>query len=823
MNNPPPRPGRLPKTYRLALYGKSGSGKTCVLAALAMSRSAHPAGATCIRVHPDPTNLVQYPAQLNGAEWLDEAIGKLEADETPGMNPLDEPGTRIVRYQFAADEVPEFRVELFDYSGELINPREQFDPGSLASALRAQMEAVDGLLVAVGTPRDEGPAVKTFDSPDQVRMLAEAFAEVKPGRPIPIALVVTKWDRHSDLDAATPAEESRRLAEFLDSGTAPEHTRLRDALRNAVGESNLRAFPVSAFGGHVRREGHDHPRPGPLRSFGLEDPFLWCATRRAELDLGGLRRAVGAAEGIGSVGPFFRRDGNPALGDRFRADSEERAEFDRLVRRRRHLRGRFVGIATGSIVTAILIAWVLGSTIRDLGGWRTAQLAHGPAATTGEIDAALAWLGHYSECPWHWPAHLAMLTPAAARAEAGKLQEGREQQAWEPVANLAPDVIKQEEPARHYLGGFPLGRHAPDATAILAKAKDTRARRVNEEALIKAEQRIAAIPTSPTLAQLEALRKEVEALPPLVDHVSEDQKVRRDAALHNINARIAAAVADADWNDFLKSYNGLIKAAQVSEAADILRRRRLSDDKGRAIVKQFLDVAPGLIVQNASALADDHQWSEARSFLDGCERWPLDLRPDPLMQKIRAERARVDRREDEWLYAEFTRGLRLKQADDYLENAPLRTMKDEVGAYKKYLERRQGKLKLFLHLLYVKWGENCWNNSYNIVTVSFDNRRAIEATGVTSKALVETPGFEPFAFEGKVDQRFPVEISIVNHDYAIGGGDHDHGSAFEKLTLGELAEGQILKLRFNHGVNEARFRVTGMPEEPTLPAWRHPL
>lgn len=68
MNNPPPRPGRLPKTYRLALYGRSGSGKTCVLAALAMSRSAHPAGATCMRVHPDPTNPVQYPAQLKGAE-----------------------------------------------------------------------------------------------------------------------------------------------------------------------------------------------------------------------------------------------------------------------------------------------------------------------------------------------------------------------------------------------------------------------------------------------------------------------------------------------------------------------------------------------------------------------------------------------------------------------------------------------------------------------------------------------------------------------------------------------------------------------------------
>jgi hypothetical protein len=51
---PNERSARGHMTYRLALYGVRASGKTCILAALAMPRPAHPLRYTCTWVEPPP-------------------------------------------------------------------------------------------------------------------------------------------------------------------------------------------------------------------------------------------------------------------------------------------------------------------------------------------------------------------------------------------------------------------------------------------------------------------------------------------------------------------------------------------------------------------------------------------------------------------------------------------------------------------------------------------------------------------------------------------------------------------------------------------------
>ena len=337
-----PRARRLPRTYRLALYGRSGSGKTCILATLAMPRAASPDGSTCVRLHPDPADRAGHEAQRVGAAWLDDAIARLEAGVVPNSNLATIPADKfLLRYQFAAAEVPEFRVDLSDYSGEHLNPREQHDPGSFASALRKRMEEMDGLLVVVEAPRPDGSG---SEAAAEARWLAEAFGEVRFNRPVPVALLVSKWDRRHDLDDATAADEAAHLAAFLDSGAAPEHTRLRDTLRHVVGPANTRAFPVSAFGGHVREGGVERPRSGLLRPLSLEAPFIWAAARRAELDLEELERRIGPGAGLRALLPGNWRGGRRAFEERFRVGSPGRAEVDRLFRRKDR---RLWGLAGG--------------------------------------------------------------------------------------------------------------------------------------------------------------------------------------------------------------------------------------------------------------------------------------------------------------------------------------------------------------------------------------------------------------------------------------------------------------------------------------------
>lgn len=822
----PPRPRRLPRTYRLALYGRSGSGKTCILATLAMPRAASPDGSTCVRLHPDPADQAGLEGQSLGAAWLDAAIERLEAGAVPEQNPGTIPPDKFnLRYQFAAAEVPEFRVELFDYSGEHINPREQHDPRSFASGLRGRMETMDGLLVVVEAPR---PEESGSGAAAEARWLAEAFGEVRFDRPVPVALLVSKWDRRHELDDTTAADEAAGLAEFLDSGVAPEHTRLRDALRHAVGPANTRAFPVSAFGGHVREGGGERPRPGPLRPLGLESPFVWAAARRAKLDLEELGRRIGPGAGLRGLlawhGPSDRR----AFAERFRVGSSGRAEVDRLFRGE----DRRLSVLAVSFILLVASAIFACVTTWDAVRWSTVQLARRQDAPDAEVEAALAWLGWYgteSGFFWHAASHRLVLTKAAARAELIELQEGRERRAWGEVSKAAGGVFTQEKPAREYLRRFPQGQHVPEARAVLATAAADRDRMRNEEALSKLEQQLKALPERSAVGALAALSKEFEALPPCLDREDAGQRRRRLTARDATNQRLNAARAAADWDHFTRSFRSLIAAGQVADAADLLEarhsgvKRSPEPDAGfRKLREEFLGVAPGLIEREAARLAEAHGWADARTLLDRCGLWHPDLRPEAVMARIRSARARVDRGQDAWLYAQLQSGHRLEQAGAYLDDAPLGTMNAEVRKYKEYLERHQGTLPLELRLKWIQWGEHCWNNGYNLVTVTLDRDKAIEATGVTSRALNQTTGFDPCKFEGRVDRVITVNVKVLDKDYLIGGGDHDHGEVEQSMTVEEFAKGQRLRLRFDHGYNEALIQVTGMPEEPPLPAWRPP-
>lgn len=167
-----------PKTYRFGLYGRSGSGKTCFLAALAMRRRPHPQNFTATRL-PVKNGAAANEALACADKWLDEAIRHLEKGELPRPTPPEDPeqNARQVRFEFTAPERGRFRVTLSDYSGELVDAREQGED-SLADRLRRHMENLDGLLVIVEAPRADSDDAQAADD---VRMLREAFAPLRGG------------------------------------------------------------------------------------------------------------------------------------------------------------------------------------------------------------------------------------------------------------------------------------------------------------------------------------------------------------------------------------------------------------------------------------------------------------------------------------------------------------------------------------------------------------------------------------------------------------------------------------------------------------------
>lgn len=161
-----PKTPHKPKIYRFSLYGRKNSGKTCILAALAMERRAHPDGLSCTWIEPPSHALDQAgnstgessesiaSAFTLGKEWLEQGMRNLARGERPAPNPNDKTVFRFM-YEFTAADHRTFLVELIDYSGELIDP--DLSDTELATALRQHLLSMDGILVLAETPHPGQP------------------------------------------------------------------------------------------------------------------------------------------------------------------------------------------------------------------------------------------------------------------------------------------------------------------------------------------------------------------------------------------------------------------------------------------------------------------------------------------------------------------------------------------------------------------------------------------------------------------------------------------------------------------------------------------
>jgi hypothetical protein len=208
---------RSPRVLRFALYGLANAGKTCILAALATSHTATAGLSVVWRSTASDTPRPEGPeeswsaddpavARYRGAEWLRESIRALDAGTNPPPNPNREPYRFRFDFRDGGFDCP---IELFDYSGELLDPDVSAD--RLAVRLRDHLRDCDGLLVLAEVPRPDG----SVERAGELNKLAVAFALLREegsaglADSAVVALVVNKWDRRGD--RADPAA----LEDFL--------------------------------------------------------------------------------------------------------------------------------------------------------------------------------------------------------------------------------------------------------------------------------------------------------------------------------------------------------------------------------------------------------------------------------------------------------------------------------------------------------------------------------------------------------------------------------------------------------------------------------
>ena len=355
---------RLCRPQRVGLFGRRGVGKTTLLTMLYREG-----------VGGRLPGLRLAAADARTADYLSDKIAQLEAGE-PLPATLGETELRFHLYHQGR------RLELLvkDYQGEHVAV-------GRAEPIRDFLRDCDAVWLCLDEPPGATPSDR-LRAQQEVEQLVEDYLASRPPEAThrPMALVLTKADRHGSPEAAAAAAERFDMA--------------RHALAtHCTGQAQ---FAVSSLGGPVGGAGFA-PRPS-----GLDAPLAWLAgalEAQDEARLAWLWRA--AARDV----PLLERCA--ACFARRYPEATAAAAYSRGARTLRRDRLRRRVLAAGAAAAAL----VLGLRGYDAyGEHRARQLAE---ARADDPEAArTAWAGYQA---WHPTRHL--LRPAAAAAEAETLRD----------------------------------------------------------------------------------------------------------------------------------------------------------------------------------------------------------------------------------------------------------------------------------------------------------------------------------------------------------------------------------------------------------------
>lgn len=280
---------------KIVTFGRPSSGKTCLVAALAMDRLSHPRGYETTWVKDETTipklvgGVDQYDMEDRltslhfGRERLNEKINELERYDLPDGDKMDLPYRYL--FDFSTLDGCIRRVEMIDYSGELVD--DDITEGDFAKTLSGHMKEADGIIVLAEATNNSEQEERVRRDLRKLRMAFQRIVEDRPGgrcEPFPICMVYDKWDRISAKENCSLDFAQHELEEYLERNKDLPHHNLRNVLKAAAGHPDtFIEFPVSAFGQSklVEKETGDGTvkievpaNVNPLKSYGLEDPYI---------------------------------------------------------------------------------------------------------------------------------------------------------------------------------------------------------------------------------------------------------------------------------------------------------------------------------------------------------------------------------------------------------------------------------------------------------------------------------------------------------------------------------------------------------------------
>lgn len=841
------------KFYRFAFYGRSDSGKTCVLATMAMGAVGHPRRLACERLpvvlpkpgDSNPTGNEEAAALHVGKEWIDEAVDALQHRKRNRGNPPRFDGVpATIDFQIDAPDRGSFLVRTIDYAGELIHPEEEHRPDSMANALKKCLAEYDGFLILVATP---GPGDDFHALEDDLRRLREAFSSLHEAKDnaisTPVAIVFTKWDRRSQVNYDSPDEEFGKSQDFLVENAA--YRSLVDAVSNAlVGQTaspsnvpiglfcgNCGVFPATAFGRAEMIDGYEVPAASGQRPFGILEPFVWLADRRDFLDATDLEQRWGQLRWWSWLPWNLRQNSRIAREARRRLKRTplQSASAIRIHRACSSARRAFWCLLIFWSFVACLVADLAYEGVRTRQFWNHVARAEDPRTEEAELGIHRQWFERYAL--W-WNG--CFLAPSKSDAEPwiGKIDATVEYRYWSRVDSATDRGIKVDA-ANQYLKTLPNGPHARECHAILDEHQAFLANQKNADFLNTTEQEYKRARDDDSLG---SLLSSLNAGFPEPHFASAPQQDQLRQIKDEAGKRHAEFLAEKDWQVFVTAYREALGARDAVSAASKLSKRMPRDQNWEQVVGDFPGEVQQLVQRKTDELVKDHLFTDAREAVNDGLRSLKDLEsvlrsghPDLaelLLNGQRQMQPQVDhvaRLYDQYLY-EKLRTIRGKGAcTEYLLDGPVGAMKDAVKNYQNYMEQIDKELTVTVGLK-IKWDKDYASKYgvHNRVTVKMDDIVVLQPEGFvepTSGTLSGQIGTF-LIVKKRLTEAVKIEVTIIERDWF---GDDDGGQNKFTVKIDQLIKGKTIPLTPKDGSpleNEARFEiVAGLPSEPELPAW----
>ena len=216
-----------------------------------------------------------------------------------------------------------------------------------------------------------------------------------------------------------------------------------------------------------------------------------------------------------------------------------------------------------------------------------------------------------------------------------------------------------------------------------------------------------------------------------------------------------------------------------------------------------------------------NKWDDAKELVRRLERerglWPEQMQPPA--DFATEQRQHVEQAYDQHLYDVLQRNRTTNAAKDYLDAAPIGSMRKEAQDFKQWLAARGEALKLTLVLTRIEWGRNAQSANDNHVIVRINEETAGERTKITSKARGATGELLRHSFRAKLDDDIKLTVKVLERDFF--GYHDDHGRGEQTVRVYDLIRGFSLSLRSEKYSHTAIFHLEGAPAEPKLPAWRN--